>query len=111
MTKIRIFIITLFLLLIAAFVVWANSYGTVAVGGAAVQIYTPTSAASVIGVVIQNDPGSAVNVVVGSDSSVTANNHGYTLTPGQGVILNGHQNAWYVITAGTAANVNTQLLF
>lgn len=110
MKKNKIFWLILAFLAIAA-ISFAATYATTSVSGTAVQIYTPTSAASVIGVVIQNDPGSAVNVFVGSDSSVTANNHGYTLTPGQGVILNGHQNAWYVITAGTAANVNTQLLF
>ena len=111
MTKIRIFIITLFLLLIAAFVAWAASYGTVTVGGAAAQIYTPTSAASVLGVIIQNDPGSAATVYVGSDSSVTSSNHGYALPAGQGVILNGHQNAWWAVTAGTSVSVNYQLLY
>jgi hypothetical protein len=110
MKRIKIFWLILAFLAIAA-IAFAASYATTSVSGTAVQVYAPTSAASVIGVVIQNDPSSAVNVFVGSDSSVTSSNHGYTLTPGQGVILNGHQNAWWAITAGTAANVNTQLLY
>ena len=104
-------IIVMFIILSLAASVHAASYGVSAVSGTAVAIYTASSAASSIGVMIQNSPASTVNVYVGSDSSVTSSSYGYVLTPGSGIILNGHLNSWWVVTAGTAATVSCQLLF
>jgi P pilus assembly chaperone PapD len=110
MKRIKIFWLILAFLAIAA-IAFAATYATVSVSGTPVHIYTATSAATTIGIVIQNDPGSAVTVYVGSDGAVNATNHGYSLSPGMGIILNGHSNDWYAVTAGSAANVNYQLLF
>ena len=111
MKHIKSFALAALLILLSSTIAMGASYATTSVSGTAVQIYTPTSAATTIGVIIQNDLASTVTVYVGSDSSVTSSTHGYCLAPGQGVILNGHLNAWWVITAGTAASVNYQLLY
>lgn len=106
----KIFALVMLILLLSVSS-WAASYATTQVGGTPVLLYTATSASTTIGVIIQNDLSSTITLYVGSDSSVSSSNHGYCLAPGQGVVLNGHSNSWWVVTAGTTGYANIQLLY
>ena len=111
MKKLKIFLLAALMIFGLSVFASAAPYGVVTATGTAASVYTATSATTTIGVLIQNSPASTVNVYVGSDSSVTTSSYGYILIPGAGIILDGHQNSWWVITAGTSATVSFQLLF
>jgi hypothetical protein len=109
MKKIILILAVTFLLLASN--LWAADYGAVAVGAAAVQVYAPGYNPRAIGIVLCSDPANTVTIYVASNSSVTSSSYGFPLSPGGCVILNGHLNAWWAITAGTSATATYQLLY
>jgi hypothetical protein len=109
--KRAILALVVFLILSMASLSLAASYGVVTASGTPAQVYAATSAATSIGVIIKNAAASTVTVFIGSDSSVTTSSYGYDLSPGQGIILNGHLNSWWVVTAGTSATISYQILY
>ena len=111
MKRFRVFILSVLMVLSFSAFAMAASYGPITVSGTAAAIYTATSAATSIGVVMCSAPTSSVTVYFASDSGVTSSNYGFPLAPGGCLILNGHLNSWWAVTAGTSATVSYQLLF
>ena len=111
MNRLKIIIFALLMFFGLSAFALAASYGPITVSGTAAAVYTATSAATSIGVVMCNSPASTVTVYFASDASVTSSSFGFMLTPGGCLILNGHLNSWWAVTAGTSASVSYQLLF
>jgi ABC-type bacteriocin/lantibiotic exporter with double-glycine peptidase domain len=111
MNKINKLFLVVFVVLVITVPALAAPYGLATVSDTAVQIYAATSTARALGVVMCNAKASTVTVYFASDSSVTSTNYGYSLEPGGCLILNGHLNSWWAVTAGTTATVSYQLLY
>jgi hypothetical protein len=89
----------------------AADYNALSVAGTPVQIYAAGYTPRAIGVVMCSAVTSTVTIFFGSDSSVSSTIYGFSLTPGGCLILNGHLNSWWAVTAGTTATVSYQILY
>ena len=106
----KIFLVLVLLVLMSA-QCFAADYNAVSVTGTPVSIYAIGYAPRAVGITMCNAITSTVTVFFASDANVSSSSYGFPLSPGGCMILNGHLNSWWAVTAGTTATVSYQLLY